>query len=344
MAGLAAPEDHSFLVRLSVASFELRNLVDKKLGATRRIAESQLGRSEALTCALLVASLREYGPTVDTAAEVRADSVVVDFRTCGDRPLCHRFLEVCQSDGHAVVVYWQDPVAVRGRAESTRNFCERYSTQIQILVSSPHDVASGSSQVARDPREEPPGSNKLQPWQHLSLQEGAASLNRCSTAVAEYENCQMSEENTAVLVEAAGLLDNDIAFYSSINDPKEKCLYCTRPVYEAEERFAIFVFHYQSQNGEPGNDVPYCVNLTATVSNKFGFGACKDGPISTSAQGYYYDGKSCFLASFPLPDGEHCLLWVKRDYKDSLPRKCVRAFEKYCGPEKYTLYDKNQCS
>ncbi|XP_077508035.1 uncharacterized protein LOC144119240 [Amblyomma americanum] len=155
---------------------------------------------------------------------------------------------------------------------------------------------------------------------------------------------EISEQNTDMLVRAVGVMDDNVALFSSIDDPREKCLTCSRTVYEPEKRFAVFLFRYQGQNGERGADISYCVNLTATDSLKFGFSLCEDGAVTGSCQGYYFDGESCFLALFPTSGKDHCLLWVKQEFKDSVPEECVTQFDKNCGPERYTLYDEGQCS
>uniref|UniRef100_A0A023G2P1 Putative lipocalin-5 1 n=1 Tax=Amblyomma triste TaxID=251400 RepID=A0A023G2P1_AMBTT len=154
---------------------------------------------------------------------------------------------------------------------------------------------------------------------------------------------EISEQNTEMLAQAVGVMDENIALYSSIDDPSEKCLTCTRTVYEPQNRFVVFVFHYQGQNGEPGTDVPFCVNLTATETLKFGFSPCDEGAITGTSQGYYFDGKSCFLARFPTSNQDHCLLWINEDFIDSVSEECVTQFDQNCGPQRYTLYDKEKC-
>ncbi|KAK8772059.1 hypothetical protein V5799_024698 [Amblyomma americanum] len=139
-------------------------------------------------------------------------------------------------------------------------------------------------------------------------------------------------------------MDNDVAYFSSIRDPRMKCLTCLRTVYEPKKLFAVYRFQYQGQNGEPGTDVDYCVNLTTTKSVRFGFSPCEDGDISSTGQGYFFDGKSCYVGRYPLLGNEPCLLWVKKDFKDSVSEECVAQFDNNCGPQRYTLYDKDQCS
>ncbi|XP_077508036.1 uncharacterized protein LOC144119241 [Amblyomma americanum] len=155
---------------------------------------------------------------------------------------------------------------------------------------------------------------------------------------------EISEENTKLLIEAVKVQNATVAYLSSVDDPRLKCLTSWVPVYEPENHFAVYRYHYQGQNGEPGADVDYCLNMTATESFTFGFDLCEDGAISSTAQGLYFNGKNCFVGRFPILGNDYCLLWVKTAFKDSVPEECVTEFDKQCGPESYALYDQQQCS
>uniref|UniRef100_A0A023GPI3 Putative lipocalin-5 1 n=1 Tax=Amblyomma triste TaxID=251400 RepID=A0A023GPI3_AMBTT len=154
----------------------------------------------------------------------------------------------------------------------------------------------------------------------------------------------VSEENTKLLVEAVGVMNDAFAYYSSIDDPRFKCLTAVLPVYEPENHFAVYRYHFQGQNGESGTYINYCVNLTATETAEFGFSPCEDGVFDSTGQGYYFNGVNCFVGRFPLLGNVYCLLWVKRDFVDSFPEECVAQFDQNCGTERYALYDKEQCS
>ncbi|KAL1474565.1 hypothetical protein MTO96_037874 [Rhipicephalus appendiculatus] len=56
------------------------------------------------------------------------------------------------------------------------------------------------------------------------------------------------------------------------------------------------------------------------------------GEDSTPLEGiiYYTDEKSCAVADLEY-DGHVCLLWARREVKDSVPQECIDHFEDVCG-------------
>uniref|UniRef100_A0A023G911 Putative lipocalin-5 1 n=1 Tax=Amblyomma triste TaxID=251400 RepID=A0A023G911_AMBTT len=155
---------------------------------------------------------------------------------------------------------------------------------------------------------------------------------------------ETSETISKQLQEAVAVTANAVAYFSSVEDPILKCLTSSLAAYEPDNLFAVFRYHYQAHDGEPRTDIDYCVNLTVTDTFTFGFRACEDGPDSSSVQMYYFNGLSCFVGTFPLLGNDYCLLWANQDFKDAVSEECVTGFDKNCGPERYILYDKEQCS
>ncbi|XP_077490226.1 uncharacterized protein LOC144101087 [Amblyomma americanum] len=140
-------------------------------------------------------------------------------------------------------------------------------------------------------------------------------------------------------------MDNTIALYDTINDRSMKCLYCTRPVYVPEQRFAVYVYHYPNKKNASWNEknAPY-LNLTESDLGYFSFGPCEEPEKQGRAQTLYFDGKSCYVGRLPLSGTYHCLLFLKKGYEDSVPEECVKQYDEKCGPKKYTLYNKDYCS
>ncbi|XP_037509481.2 uncharacterized protein LOC119386216 [Rhipicephalus sanguineus] len=137
-------------------------------------------------------------------------------------------------------------------------------------------------------------------------------------------------------------MQDTVAYFSSVDDPSEKCMTAERPVFIPEEDKAVFTFHYQSQDG--GYKVDYCVNITASESGNFPFGPCGDTESHGTAQMLFFDGHSCFGGIFPLSGTQQCIIWVKVDSKESVSDECLQYYDNECGPEKYKLYDSQRCT
>ncbi|KAL1474563.1 hypothetical protein MTO96_037873 [Rhipicephalus appendiculatus] len=63
-------------------------------------------------------------------------------------------------------------------------------------------------------------------------------------------------------------------------------------------------------------------------------GACvrRNGMNSTQREGilYYTDYKDCAIADLEY-DGHVCLLWARKEVKDSVPQRCIDYYEDTCG-------------
>ncbi|XP_037561725.1 uncharacterized protein LOC119441100 [Dermacentor silvarum] len=152
-----------------------------------------------------------------------------------------------------------------------------------------------------------------------------------------------SPGNTAALLQAVATMGNAVAYFSSVDDPSERCMTAFRPV--LEDHRAVYVYHYQSQDGQSGGYTrAYCVNITATESGKFLFGPCDDSEAPGIAQMLFFDGHSCYGGRFPLSGTDQCIMWVKEEYKDSVSDECLQSYDQKCGSEKYKLYDREQCA
>ncbi|KAL1420228.1 hypothetical protein MTO96_024450 [Rhipicephalus appendiculatus] len=101
-----------------------------------------------------------------------------------------------------------------------------------------------------------------------------------------------SPDDTATLLQAVATMQDTVAYFSSVDDPSEKCMTAERPVFVPDEDKAVFTFHYQSPDGN--YKVDYCVNITASESGNFPFGPCGDTELGGTAQMLFFDGHSCF--------------------------------------------------
>ncbi|XP_050051474.2 uncharacterized protein [Dermacentor andersoni] len=153
------------------------------------------------------------------------------------------------------------------------------------------------------------------------------------------------QDDTASLLLAVATMQDTVAYFSSVDDPSERCMTAERPVFIPEEDRAVFVFHYQGKDDQSnGYTRAYCVNITASDSGKFPFGPCEESETPGTAQMLFFDGHSCFGGRFPLSGTEQCILWVKVDPKDSVSDECLQYYDQQCGSEKYKLYDSEQCT
>ncbi|XP_070385953.1 uncharacterized protein [Dermacentor albipictus] len=154
-----------------------------------------------------------------------------------------------------------------------------------------------------------------------------------------------SPDETASLLQAVATMQDTVAYFSSVDDPSERCMTAERPVFIPEEDRAVFVFHYQGQDDQSnGYTRAYCVNITASDSGNFPFGPCEESETPGTAQMLFFDGHSCFGGRFPLSGTEQCIMWVNVDSKDSVSDECLQYYDQQCGSEKYKLYDSEQCT
>ncbi|KAL1467646.1 hypothetical protein MTO96_042021, partial [Rhipicephalus appendiculatus] len=89
---------------------------------------------------------------------------------------------------------------------------------------------------------------------------------------------------------------------------------------------------------------PFCVNLTTSASGEFLFGPCGVLFPDHPAKVLYFNGKNCIIASMVLFGFRQCIMGVTPEVKDSVPDECVQYFDQNCGPNRYTLYSKEECA
>ncbi|XP_054932435.1 uncharacterized protein [Dermacentor andersoni] len=148
--------------------------------------------------------------------------------------------------------------------------------------------------------------------------------------------------DTEALQEALATNRHAVAYFTSIDDPSERCL--RADLKELDEHRAVYVFHSQSQDGQSGGHTrDYCINVTAIESGGFPLGPCDGSEPPGMAQTLFFDGHSCFCARYPLFGTEQCMLWVEDEYKDSVSDECLQGYDQNCGSKKYKLYDSEQC-
>ncbi|XP_054932340.1 uncharacterized protein [Dermacentor andersoni] len=151
-----------------------------------------------------------------------------------------------------------------------------------------------------------------------------------------------SSDNTEALKQALATMRHPVAYFTSVDDPSERCLRADLPV--LEDRRAVYVYHFQSQDGQSGGYTrDYCINITVDESGKFPFGPCDGSEEPGMAQMLFFDGHSCYGGIFPLFGTYQCMLWVKYEYKDSVSDDCLQRYHQQCGSKKYKLYDSEQC-
>ncbi|XP_050043382.2 uncharacterized protein [Dermacentor andersoni] len=151
-----------------------------------------------------------------------------------------------------------------------------------------------------------------------------------------------SSDDAEALQQAFAIMKHPVAYFTSVDFPSERCL--RADLKELNDHRAVYVFHYQSQDGQSGGYTrDYCINVSATESGKFPFGPCDDSESAGMAQTLFFDGHSCFGGRYPLSGTDQCILWVEEEYKDSVSDECLQRYDQKCGSKKYKLYDSEQC-
>ncbi|KAL3184443.1 hypothetical protein MRX96_031735 [Rhipicephalus microplus] len=80
------------------------------------------------------------------------------------------------------------------------------------------------------------------------------------------------------------------------------------------------------------------------LQGEFLFGPCGDLFPDFPANVLYFNGENCIIASVVLFGARQCMMGVTKEFKDSVPEECTRQFDQHCGPKRYTLYSKEECT
>uniref|UniRef100_A0A6M2CJR1 Putative lipocalin-5 1 n=1 Tax=Rhipicephalus microplus TaxID=6941 RepID=A0A6M2CJR1_RHIMP len=145
------------------------------------------------------------------------------------------------------------------------------------------------------------------------------------------------------LADALSVMNNAVAIYSTLDSPLEHCFSAELTALRPEDQLATYVFQLQTPLGYIQMP-PFCVNLTTSASGEFLFGPCGDLFPDFPANVLYFNGENCIIASVVLFGARQCMMGVTKEFKDSVPEECTQQFDQHCGPKRYTLYSKEECT
>uniref|UniRef100_A0A6M2CIK6 Putative lipocalin-5 1 n=1 Tax=Rhipicephalus microplus TaxID=6941 RepID=A0A6M2CIK6_RHIMP len=108
------------------------------------------------------------------------------------------------------------------------------------------------------------------------------------------------------------------------NTTKFSCLSAKQLEIDSKEKTTTYLWNFPSL----GLEIPFKVK-TAEKPGTMRFTVGED---LTQREGilYYTDYKDCAIADLEY-DGHVCLLWARREVKDSVPQRCIDYYEDTCG-------------
>ncbi|XP_037275067.2 uncharacterized protein LOC119167655 [Rhipicephalus microplus] len=131
------------------------------------------------------------------------------------------------------------------------------------------------------------------------------------------------------------------SLYTSIDDSDFKCLTVSRISFNLEARKAVYVWHLKGPDGTVRTNVTFYVD-DGEAPEKVTYFLDHDTTTIYTGSCLYTDYLTCAVNRVFFRGHDHCMLWVKPDVLQAVPRHCVDNYKANC-PTRFPTYDPERC-